>query len=57
VGLLRDLGLEIIQDPEDAGKLLITNLPFENPHQAEAERLAGRVAAHARLVVVEIDKK
>lgn len=52
VGRLRDLGLEVIPDPEDQTKLLISNLPFENPRDANLERLAGKTAATARLIEV-----
>lgn len=50
-GTLRDLGLEIIADPEDDRKALITNLPFENPGDPAQEFLIGRVADSARVVL------
>ena len=50
VGSLLDLGLAVIEDPQDRRKALITNLPFENPGTAEGEKLAGDVASIARIV-------
>lgn len=50
VGTLRDLGLEVIEDNADGRKALITNLPFENPGNAQEEKLAGDVARTSRIV-------
>jgi hypothetical protein len=47
VGTLRNAGLEVIRDPNDHRKVLITNMPFENP--GEAESLLDIVAASARI--------
>lgn len=49
VGTLRALGLEVIRDPLDSRKVLITNLPFENPGDQQQEKLADRVASKARI--------
>jgi len=51
VGTLRDLGLEVIYDVEDSRKVLITNLPYERPAEAAAEKLVGDVAKTARVIV------
>ncbi len=51
VGSLLDLGLRIVLDEENLDKVLIENLPYENPGTAVAERLAGDVAESARIVV------
>lgn len=50
VGTLRDLGLTVIRDPEDDKKLLITDVPFENPGTADEEALLDDVADSARIV-------
>lgn len=39
-----------IDDAEDDRKVLITNLPYENPENADEEKLVGEVAAPARVV-------
>ena len=49
VGTLRDLGLNVIRDPEDQKKLLITNMPFENPNDKLQEALLESVARTARI--------
>ena len=49
-GTLMDFGLRIVEDNEDSRKVLITNLPYENPGTPEAEKLAGDVAKSARIV-------
>ena len=50
VGTLRDFGLTVIRDNADGRKLLITNLPFENPNDADEERLLDDVAESARII-------
>lgn len=50
VGTLLDLGLNVIEDKADNRKALITNLPFENPGNAEDEKRVGDVARSARIV-------
>jgi hypothetical protein len=50
VGTLRDLGLKVVRDPTDQRKLLIVDLPFENPNDAVQERLLDAVADTARIV-------
>jgi hypothetical protein len=47
VGTLRDAGLNVVRDPNDHRKVLITDMPFENP--GEAESMLDRVAASARI--------
>jgi hypothetical protein len=47
VGTLRDSGLQVIRDPNDHRKVLVTNMPFENP--GEAESMLDIVAASARI--------
>jgi len=49
VGTLRALGLNAIRDPEDYRKVLITNMPFMNPNDADEERLLDAVADSARI--------
>lgn len=49
VGSLRACGLTVIRDPEDYRKVLITDLPFENPNDAEQEALLDNVADSARI--------
>ena len=49
-GTLMDLGLELVDDNQDTRKVLVCNLPFENPNDALAEKLAGDVAKSARIV-------
>jgi hypothetical protein len=49
VGTLRDLGLEIIRDPENHRKVLVTNVPFTNPGTAEEEDLLDKIAQCARI--------
>lgn len=51
VGTLLDLGLTVIRDPEDFRKLLIADIPFENPADAAQEALLDAVAATARIAV------
>jgi hypothetical protein len=53
VGTLRSLGLEVIRDPQDQRKVLITNMPFENPNEAAQEALLDRVADSARIASSE----
>lgn len=50
VGTLRDLGLNVVRDGDDGRKLLITNIPFENPTDANQEALLDAVAESARIV-------
>jgi hypothetical protein len=49
VGTLRDLGLTVARDPRDDRKLLITDIPFENPNDADQEALLDAVAVSARI--------
>lgn len=49
VGTLRDFGLTVIRDPADIRKILVTNMPFENPNDANQEGLLDSVAASARI--------
>jgi len=49
VGTLLDLGLTVIRDPEDSTKILVTNMPFENPNDAAQESLLDSVADSARI--------
>ena len=51
VGTLLDHGLTVIRDPEDFRKILIKNMPFENPNDAAQERLLDSVAESARIAV------
>jgi hypothetical protein len=50
VGTLRDLGLTVIRDPENHQKLLIPDMPLENPNDAAQEALLDAVADTARIV-------
>ena len=52
VGRLLDLGIKVISDPEDPSKLLLANVPFENPGEPQLEKLAGDIAKSARIVEV-----
>ena len=49
VGRIRALGLRVIRDPQDQRKLLITDMPFQNPNDASQEALADAVAESARI--------
>lgn len=49
VGTLRDLGLNVVRDPEDPRKILITDMPFENPNDARQEALLESIARTARI--------
>ena len=49
VGAPRDLGLRVIRDPEDHRKLLIPNMPLENPNDAAQEAIMDAVADTARI--------
>ncbi len=51
VGTLLDLGITIVADAQDDRKVLATNLPFENPLNADEEKLAGDAAKTARVVL------
>ena len=51
VGTLLNHGLNVIRDPEDHRKILITNMPFENPGDANAERLCEIIAESARIAM------
>lgn len=46
VGRIRNLGLDILPDPLRHANII--GLPFQNENQAEAERLAGKLAKQAR---------
>lgn len=50
-GRLKDLGLNIVLDDQDSRKVLVDNLPFENPGDADQEKLVGDVAVSARIVI------
>lgn len=49
VGTLRNLGLTVIRDPDDYRKLLIADIPFENPNDKDQEALLDTVADSARI--------
>ncbi len=49
-GNLRNLGLTVIRDPNDFQKLLIPNMPLENPGDAAQEALLDAVADTARII-------
>jgi hypothetical protein len=51
VGTLRDLGLTVIRDDQNHRKVLITNMPFENPEDAADEALLDAVADSARIMI------
>jgi hypothetical protein len=51
VGTLRDLGLNVIRDPSDNRKILITDMPFTNPDDERQETLLESVARSARIEV------
>ena len=51
VGSLRDLGLSVIRDPDDYRKVLIVDMPYENPNDADQEALLDRVAGTARIAL------
>lgn len=46
-GTLRNLGLAVIRDPTDYQKLLIVDMPLENPGDAEQEALLDAVSDSA----------
>ncbi|HVP48800.1 MAG TPA: hypothetical protein VMT32_19540 [Bryobacteraceae bacterium] len=48
-GTLRNLGLHVIRDPRDPLKLLIPDMPLENPNDARQEALLDLVADSARI--------
>ena len=50
-GTLRGLGLSVIRDPGDFRKLLIPNMPLENPEDAAQEELLDAVARSARITI------
>jgi hypothetical protein len=49
VGSIRDLGLNVVRDPTDPRKLLITDMPLANPGDPEQEALLDKVAGTARI--------
>lgn len=49
-GTIRALGLTVIRDPSDDRKILISNMPLENPGDAAQEALLDAVADTARIV-------
>lgn len=49
VGTLRDLGLNVIRDPTDDRKILVTDMPLTNPGEASQEQLLEAVAVSARI--------
>jgi hypothetical protein len=51
VGTLLDQGLNVIRDPQDTRKILITNAPWENPNDPDQERLADTIAESARIAL------
>jgi len=51
VGSIRNLGMTVIRDPTDERKLLIPDMPLENPNNARLEALLDSVAETARIAV------
>lgn len=51
VGTMRDMGLSVIWDPADSRKVLIVDMPLENPNDASQEELLDRVALSARIAI------
>ena len=49
VGKLRDLGLNVIRDPLDGRKILITDMPLTNPGDEPQETLLEAISASARI--------
>jgi hypothetical protein len=49
VGTLRNHGLNVIRDPQDTRKILITDMPLENPNDERQETLVEAVANTARI--------
>lgn len=49
VGTLRGLGLNVIRDPHDHRKILVTDMPLENPNDVRQEALLESVARTARI--------
>lgn len=49
VGTLLDHGLTVVRDPQDSRKILVKNMPFENPNDAVQERLLDDIADSARI--------
>lgn len=49
VGTLRDLGLTVVRDDQNFRKVLITDMPFENPEDPAQEALLDAVADSARI--------
>lgn len=50
VGTLRNLGLTVIRDHTDERKILVTDMPLNNPNEAAQEALLEAVARSARIV-------
>jgi len=50
VGRVRNIGLEVVADAEDHAE--VRGLPHRSENAAEAERLAGLLAAQARIIRV-----
>jgi len=49
IGTMRNLGLRVIRDPLDERKILIVDMPLENPNDALQEALLEAVATTARI--------
>lgn len=50
VGKVRDMGLDVIADTDNHAN--VVNLPYPADDEVQAEWLAGRLAKHARLVLL-----
>ncbi|MGI9073198.1 MAG: hypothetical protein ACR2JB_18235 [Bryobacteraceae bacterium] len=51
VGTLRNLDLNVVRDAEDYRKILVTNMPLENPNDPQQELLAETVARSAKIAL------
>jgi len=51
VGTLRNMGLTVIRDPRDERKILVTDMPLENPNDERQEALLESVALSARIAL------
>jgi hypothetical protein len=49
VGTLRNLGLNVVRDPIERNKILITDMPFINPGDDAQETLLEGVSKSARI--------
>ena len=48
---LEAFGLVIVNDPEDDRKVLLQNVPYENPGDTQQEKLVGDIAEAATIIV------